>query len=778
MSIDLFPYQQRAADQIANRFQKLLGDDDRPYIKANVPVPFYQALSAITGAGKTPILADAVAQMRALLPLEPVVLWISKSKVVVDQTFANFEAGGKYCKLVEEFGVCEFRELNGEKISDSETAWISLATVGSFNDKEKTGRLKVHRQEDDTDDIARWPLLAARKDHNNKKRPLILVYDEGQNLTDAQTDLLIELEPDAILVASATMATPGKLGKIIDRLVDGGWTKERLDDEGDVQCGLITTVNSAKVVDAQLIKRQIVLAGYHTEMETCLGEMLAEMKEVTKKAASNNASFKPKAIYVSKTNISQNDGSTDNHVRPFSDRSAPPILIWRYLVEQGGIDPAEIAVYCSLKFDKQFPPPVGFNHFSGGDDDFSEFTRGEFAHIIFNLSLQEGWDDPACSFAYVDKSMKSPVQIEQVIGRVLRQPDAKHFPDPDLNTANFYVRVDNKQEFPAIINSVRKKIAAEYPEVRLESYSDQRDRKRSKLEPKIVLTVPEIHIMSEASVEPIDEIIAKMHDYRNDCVNTVGKGFMHKATQTIGRNEAVVEEIVEKEHSNRVTARWVLRRAIQALHPEPVKTIDWADKRFDATIEITSAAANAQRQLAEVLVNEWLSYSDLTFEDSNRYSVGPVFIRTDDFVSFTHSAHEGYSGLNSDELEFASELDAVGLPWVRNPPNGGFSIPLLTRGDTRNFFPDFLVWKGDVVYALDPKNHLLIGTDAGRKLLDIHDEYGKKKVVVRLITKGKWDEVTMRCISDNGYSVWSLRSGVVRAVYCATIKKVIEVCLK
>jgi hypothetical protein len=39
-------------------------------------VPFYQALSALTGPGKTPILADAVVQMRTSAPLEPIVLGV------------------------------------------------------------------------------------------------------------------------------------------------------------------------------------------------------------------------------------------------------------------------------------------------------------------------------------------------------------------------------------------------------------------------------------------------------------------------------------------------------------------------------------------------------------------------------------------------------------------------------------------------------------------------------------------------------------------------------
>jgi hypothetical protein len=35
------------------------------------------------------------------------------------------------------------------------------------------------------------------------------------------------------------------------------------------------------------------------------------------------------------------------------------------------------------------------------------FSAGNYKHIIFNLSLQEGWDDPACAFAYIDKSMRT-----------------------------------------------------------------------------------------------------------------------------------------------------------------------------------------------------------------------------------------------------------------------------------------------------------------------------------------------------------------------------------
>jgi type III restriction enzyme len=50
---------------------------------------------------------------------------------------------------------------------------------------------------------------------------------------------------------------------------------------------------------------------------------------------------------------------------------------------------------------------------SGGEQDFAVFTAGGYKHIIFNQSLQEGWDDPACCFAYIDKSMGSSIQVNE-----------------------------------------------------------------------------------------------------------------------------------------------------------------------------------------------------------------------------------------------------------------------------------------------------------------------------------------------------------------------------
>src|SRR3546814_5456489 len=142
---------------------------------------------------------------------------------------------------------------------------------------------------------------------------------------------------------------------------------------------------------------------------------------------------------------------------------------------------------------------------------------------------------------------------------------------------------------------------------------------------------------------------------------------------------------------------------------------DWSsDVCSSDLVEVTSPAAHQLRAQGERLVDVFLEHAELAFETSNPYTVGAVLSRPDQLHRFSNAIHEGYSDLSPSELEFARAIDQLGLKWVRNPSNGGYSIPLLEKGGTRRFFPDFLVWKDGVTYAIDPKGKHLILEDAGR----------------------------------------------------------------
>jgi len=767
-TLELFDFQQIASNTISERFAQLLADPNAPTMTRQWETFFYQALSGLTGSGKTPILADAVAQMRAYLRSEPIVLWFSKNRVVVEQTLANFKSGGKYEKFVEGFVVTKLSELRADGLRDASTPRILLATTGSFNQKDKAdGTLRVHKRADDTFSLPLWESLRNRS-YGGLRRPLIIVYDEGHNLTDQQTDLLLELEPEALLVASATLRTAPKLMRMIERLRDHGWDDGRL----------ITRISSSDVVSAGLVKSQVALGGYETSLELTLEPMLEAFNAVHRKAEDYGAPFRPKAIYVCQTNRSQDDGTIDNPAKPFPERRAAPILIWRYLTETANIDPSDIAVYCDLKFDKKYPRPDDFILFSGGDDDYTLFKDGNYRHVIFNLTLQEGWDDPECCFAYIDKSMGSSVQIEQIIGRALRQPGAQHYSDPDLNTAEFFVRMDDRQTFTDILKLVQEKLAAEAPQTKLTAYVGKNGRSTTRLLPKSAQLLPSIHADSEDAIEPVAEAIHRLRDYRSDNIYTVGEGRTLRALQTVGSRDAPVVEETRTDHSNPVLARFVLRRALQALHPKAANIINWANPKFDARVEINSLAAQELRKAADELVDLYLEYTRLICEEENPHQVGPILVNPEKVVRFQNSLHEGYSDLNPDEEEVAHALDKTGLLWARNPSAGGFSIPLLDRGKTRNFFPDFLVWKDGIVFAIDPKGEPYLSTDAGRKLLSIRGDGGKTTIQVRLITRGKWDSDTLRVTSMGGFTAWTItNSAKIRARHKATLSEIIDVCL-
>lgn len=111
-------FQSESAALMAARYAYFANHPERPWKGKKAPRPFFQALAALTGAGKTPILAEAVARMRVHLTSEPIVFWMSKAKSVVSQTYTNFSAGGKYSSLVEDFRVVNVSQLTPQSIAD------------------------------------------------------------------------------------------------------------------------------------------------------------------------------------------------------------------------------------------------------------------------------------------------------------------------------------------------------------------------------------------------------------------------------------------------------------------------------------------------------------------------------------------------------------------------------------------------------------------------------------------------------------------------------------
>ena len=773
--LTLFEFQNQAVDQITARFLAYLNRRPGRVIGTKVTyVPYYQALASITASGKTVIMAQAVAELLPLLPVRPIVVWLSKGRVVVDQTLENLS--GKYRNLLADYqDVQLLADYNRSDVEDESLALVYLATVGTFNRRSKDkSSLRLFRSDIDNAEKSTWNALKDRLTSDGIRRPLFVVYDEAHNLTDLQTNNLMELEPDGMLLASATPKLPPAIARVTDDLKhDLGWA----------DTDLTTYVKSADVVEAGLIKRQVLLGGYQATMQETIDDLLADMEEAVKAVTALGVSLTPKAIYVCRTNIVEGNAlKQDDHKRPFLQREAPPILIWNYLVNEKRIDPATVAVYTSaLKFDKDYPAPSEFVHFKGGDDDYANFIAGGYRHIIFNLGLQEGWDDPECYFAYIDKSMQSNIQVEQIIGRALRQPNAEHLEAEVLNTAHFYIRVDTKSIFADVVKEVSKRIAGELPAVQFTVYDPKKKNRPVPIAPTEALEVPHVYRDSSAALEPIDEIIRRLIDFRGDTSDNVrGAGAKALVQQRVGSDDEAEVEWVERDHGNPVSARWIFQTAVRRQFPLALEVTRSDDPKFDAKVELGSPADELIRKAASEVVTTYLEHVVLKQRLHNPYIVGDALVDPTTAEKFSNALHGSYSGLNKTlELPFAEELNGIGVTWCRNPPRSGFGIPLLTPGASTAFYPDFLVWKGRNVFALDTKGEHILEGELGRKLLAIEPHSkAKAKLLVRLISRGQWDHRPQRT-SGEGFTVWALgHANALKPIHCPTMATAVKICLK
>jgi len=187
-------FQQKASTQIADRFLRYNADPSMTGKAQNLrKVPFFQALASITASGKTVILADAVAAISVALSIEPVIIWLSKGRVVVEQTYVNLSPSGRYNHVLGQMNVATLAEYDSDVVREANNPLLYFATVGTFNqrDKELGDRLIFKTDIEDTASQSTWQSIKERLNVNNLRRPLLLVYDEAQNLSDQQTDLLL-----------------------------------------------------------------------------------------------------------------------------------------------------------------------------------------------------------------------------------------------------------------------------------------------------------------------------------------------------------------------------------------------------------------------------------------------------------------------------------------------------------------------------------------------------------------------------------------------------------
>jgi len=72
-------------------------------------------------------------------------------------------------------------------------------------------------------------------------------------------------------------------------------------------------------------------------------------------------------------------------------------------------------------------------------------NNSKIGFLIFKQAAATGWDCPRASILVMFREIKSPVFHKQTLGRILRMPEAKHYPKPALNVGYLYTNYDREE---------------------------------------------------------------------------------------------------------------------------------------------------------------------------------------------------------------------------------------------------------------------------------------------------------------------------------------------
>ena len=441
--ITLKDYQIRVLDSLRD-FLRQCSKDGRPdaafqavqIMNARQPVPYlpvhaagllpgmpYVCLRVPTGGGKTLLACHTAGiTMEELLHAErAVVLWLVPSNTILDQTAdALRDPRHPYrralelsCGAVEVLTIDEALHLTRATV-DGQTVVI-VATIQSFRVEDTTGR-KVYERGGFTEHFVNAPanrLADLFPDKDGKpipslvnalrlRRPIVIVDEAHNARTKLSFSTLGNVMPSCIIEFTSTP------------------------DRKDNPSNVLHHVSAAELKAADMIKLPLrVITRHPSQKDQLLAEAITLRADLEKIAATESQ-------------------RTGEYLRPIMLLQAERVdacePLRGRLTKDFGIAKNEVIISVGsldeLKDVKDITSP-----------------KCPVRFIITVQKLREGWD---CPFAYVLCSLRetrSATAIEQIVGRILRLPNAQKKLHPDLDCAFAFSVSDS---MPEVLNELRE----------------------------------------------------------------------------------------------------------------------------------------------------------------------------------------------------------------------------------------------------------------------------------------------------------------------------------
>lgn len=703
---DLKPYQTQAANALATMIQEYPSDRLKPKFDSETGqrLPLLCRLRAITGAGKTPILAVTAAQLG-----DGIILWTTNRGAVISQTKANLLPGGKYADLLPDgTDVYDLGEMGPsdwtEAMSATTGLTILLSTVAAFN--QDGDKLKIHQDRNGT---THWKMLGGIGP-DSRTRPLYVFYDEGHGATVNQFRRLRELGPKAFLLASAS-PLPDEFNDMLP-----GETPDAKSASLELRT---VPVPTQEVVAAGLLKTRLYLVDCNIAQSDAVAEANQRWQTLAEKFAKERGET-PIACFI----VNGTERGVD---------------VWEDLVNLG-IPPARIAVHLNgaeaVMMERRGMTNGLIDTYKAKKAPEDLKAEG-YTHLIWNLTLREGWDEPMAYVAYLDDKGRSTNDMVQKIGRFVRQPEAKPFDDPDLNSAYFYFNVSD-HEFETLLRDMQKEMTVNGYEV-IAVKSAERPKTSRLVEVKLEKTIPAFDVSFGDNIKRVDAILL------DDLMSYVPAELQADGAVT---TRVVNTKDLAEEEALRTSERRDNNASISVFN-FLIGKLTSTDKRFvgrynskvgdeavmrqklqfgsKAIADMAKRVSTVRENLNAIFRLVWKGRHGGTYTIKPFNLVSPDITNVSELLRdkyrvrpYANAIHAEYNGLNSFEVQVADALDATGLTWCRNPSLTGYGIPIAEFGaETENFYPDFLLWTDKEIWAIDPKgNHIKEGA-VQNKLFDV-----------------------------------------------------------
>lgn len=383
-------------------------------IRAGIDVPTYNniisgvphvCMKVPTGGGKTFMACSAIKRIFDAMPMgKPhMVIWLVPSDSILAQTINNLsDTNHPYRRRLDmdfagHVGVYTKEQmLNAQNFSPDtvrDMLTICILSYGSLRiDSKKKDVRKVYQENGNLLRFAEYfkdksVLLADTPDtafiQVLRQLSPITIVDESHNAeSNLSIEMISNLNPSFILDLTAT---PRKNSNII------------------------SYVSARELKKENMVKLPVIVYNRNSR-QSVIQDALQLRASIEKQAAEEEESggqyIRPIVLFQAQPNINEESETFDK--------------IKSMLVDMG-IPEDEIAIKTSKI------------------DDLSKIDlmsrRCKIRYIITVNALKEGWD---CPFAYILASLAnktSKVEVEQIVGRILRQPYAKRYKAPLLNTS-------------------------------------------------------------------------------------------------------------------------------------------------------------------------------------------------------------------------------------------------------------------------------------------------------------------------------------------------------